>query len=160
MTRRAPRLVLFAFAAFAASASSASTAYAQQPDTAIRRPAQRTPPAAAASVPLLTPPDSAVALCVDGTWIKEPGVAGDCASRGGLKVAMPLRQKPPVVNRTAPLLMRTVSDEQAPPPANATGRCKDGTFLTTPVADNSCADRGGLAVRFPQRQLPPPRPRP
>lgn len=47
------------------------------------------------------------------------------------------------------------------PPAGATARCKDGTFLTTTLLDdNSCSDHGGIAVRLPQRQPPPPRPRP
>jgi len=46
------------------------------------------------------------------------------------------------------------------PPANATARCKDGTYLTTVVDDNTCRDNGGLTVAFPKRQAPPPRPKP
>ena len=75
----------------------------------------------------------------------------------------PAVQAPPPAPRatatTQPVMQRAlqVSDQA---PTDATARCKDGTFLTTPVDDNSCSDHAGLAVSFPQRQAPPPKPRP
>lgn len=45
------------------------------------------------------------------------------------------------------------------PPANATGRCKDGTWLTSTIVEStSCASNGGLASRFPVKSVPPKRP--
>ncbi len=43
-------------------------------------------------------------------------------------------------------------------PAGATGRCKDGTFLTGPVTEDRCTDKGGLAILIPARRVAPPRP--
>ena len=47
-----------------------------------------------------------------------------------------------------------VSDE---PPADATARCKDGTFISTTVDASTCVNNGGLAVRMPARPTPPPK---
>ena len=46
------------------------------------------------------------------------------------------------------------------PPANATARCKDGTFVTLAVDANTCADRGGIAVRLGLQRQAPRRPNP
>lgn len=45
-----------------------------------------------------------------------------------------------------------------PPPAGATARCRDGSYVTTPVDGSTCDGRGGLAVRLPVRPVPGPRP--
>lgn len=73
---------------------------------------------------------------------------------------------PPPIERPAPppralrvetqLLQSVVLDQ--PEPAGATGRCKDGTFLTGPVTEARCADKGGLAMLIPPRRTAPPRP--
>jgi hypothetical protein len=45
------------------------------------------------------------------------------------------------------------------PPANATGRCKDGTWVTSATVEaSSCTNNGGLAARFPQKPVLPKRP--
>jgi len=148
-----------AFLAAAAVVAAASSAGAQQPAGAPQPAAVRTPPAEnAVPAPILTPPDGAVALCKDGTWIKEPGAAGDCARFGGLNVAMPPRPTPPPAVQAATVQFRSVVDDQTPP-ANATGRCKDGTWLFAPPTQASCAEHGGSAVVFPVRTTPPPPPR-
>jgi len=49
-----------------------------------------------------------------------------------------------------------VSDE---PPAGATMRCKDGTYLTGTPSDARCAGFGGVAVLLPVPTPPPPAPR-
>jgi len=66
----------------------------------------------------------------------------------------------PAANATAKVTTTRASVTSDQPPAGATARCKDGTFLTTPADDNTCSDHGGLVVRFPQRQAPPQRPKP
>ncbi|MDQ2666090.1 MAG: hypothetical protein M3Z05_08785 [Gemmatimonadota bacterium] len=43
------------------------------------------------------------------------------------------------------------------PPAGATGRCKDGTFLVAPPSEEACSGKGGLAVRLPRAPIAPPR---
>lgn len=58
----------------------------------------------------------------------------------------------------APVPLATRADE--PQPANATARCKDGSFVTSPVDANTCAGSGGLLVSFPQRRTPTPPRRP
>ena len=66
-----------------------------------------------------------------------------------------VRQVPPApASRVVPsAAARSVS--VSPPPANATGRCKDGTYLTGAATDQACASHNGLAVAFPAaRQAP------
>lgn len=48
---------------------------------------------------------------------------------------------------------------EGPPPAGATARCRNGVYLYASVTDESCAENGGLAVRFPSKLAPPPPPR-
>ena len=59
----------------------------------------------------------------------------------------------PVARRSAVVEQRAsvISDI---PPDGATVRCKDGTFVLSPVDASSCSDRGGVAVVLPQRQVP------
>ena len=68
---------------------------------------------------------------------------------------------PPTPSPSAPTaaaaLDRAVQVEAQP--ANATGRCKDGTWLYSPPTQASCAEHGGSAVVFPTRPAPPPLPR-
>jgi hypothetical protein len=40
----------------------------------------------------------------------------------------------------------------------ATGRCKDGSYLTGAASEGRCADKGGLAVLFPVQPPAPKRP--
>lgn len=40
-------------------------------------------------------------------------------------------------------------------PASATGRCKDGTYLTATANDDACAGKGGLALRVPRAAAAP-----
>ena len=156
MSQRTSFLVLLSVVTLFAVTNSVR---AQQPAGVVQPPPMRTPPPADANPsPILTPPDGAVALCKDGTWIREPGVVDDCAKFGGLGIATPPRPKPPEVVRTAPRQIRAVVVDPTPP-ANATGRCRDGTYLYGPIADTSCSDHDGLAVRFPGHSTPP-RPRP
>ena len=42
----------------------------------------------------------------------------------------------------------------APPPANATARCRDGTYVVPPAVSGACTARGGLLVTIPQRAAP------
>lgn len=50
--------------------------------------------------------------------------------------------------------VRTDVARQAPP-AGATGRCKDGTFLTVAPSEEACLGRGGLAMRAPRVRTAP-----
>ena len=73
---------------------------------------------------------------------------------------------PPPIERPAPpprSLRAEVQPLQAvmvsqTEPVDATGRCKDGTFLTGPVTEDRCVDKGGLAILIPARRVAPPRP--
>lgn len=105
------------------------------------------------------PPDSnAVALCMDGSWIKTPGVVANCGTHGGLKVAMPAKRvPPPAPSAIAQPLFQAQAVESAPP-TNATGRCKDGTYVTGTIISNTCFDRGGLATSFPPPRTAPIKP--
>lgn len=60
----------------------------------------------------------------------------------------------PTQNAVAP-----ASAPDGPPPVGATARCKDGTYLFVPTTEQSCSDRGGIAVTFTPRPAPPTPPR-
>jgi hypothetical protein len=113
-------------------------------------PSPPAPPKTITPASALPPKDSAVALCNNGTFVMLPGTPADCASRGGLRVAMPPRAGPVVRRATTSQSVRPSLVEQGPP-AGATMRCKDGTYLTgTPAADR-CANNGGVAAIIPAR---------
>lgn len=50
--------------------------------------------------------------------------------------------------------VRSVSPSNDPP-AGATGRCKDGSYVSGAGPDASCASRGGLVVTFPAPRARP-----
>jgi len=121
------------------------------------------PPPVTAPAPV-TPPENAVALCSDDTFVLAPATVAACDARGGLKVAMPPRRVPPPAPDTAPgtapgmapvpMLMQVAPE--ATPPAGATMRCKDGTWLTGSPAGNRCVERGGVATILPPERVTPP----
>ena len=111
-----------------------------------------------------TPPDSAVALCMDGTWIKEPRTVADCTARGGLRVAMPPKLAPPPAPVSASAASRNVIAAQRATlntgiPAGATMHCKDDTYLFGAPAEFRCAQNGGVAAMMPANLPAPPPPR-
>jgi hypothetical protein len=72
----------------------------------------------------------------------------------------PLTRQPPRAYRVRSLGNVAKPDvAEIPAPAGATGRCKDGTYLTGPATDESCGGRGGLAIRMASPRKPPPAPR-
>jgi hypothetical protein len=116
-----------------------------------------TPPKVVVPASVLPPKDSAVALCNNGTFVMRPGTTADCASRGGLKIAMAHRATAataPVRRAVTSQSVRPATAEQAPP-AGATMRCKDGTYLTGVASADRCSGNGGLAVIFPVRPVAP-----
>lgn len=69
--------------------------------------------------------------------------------------APPAQAAPPAPRSTRAIVAEPrVAPASDVPPTNATARCKDGTFLVAPVEQSSCTDHGGLAVVFPQHQVP------
>lgn len=119
------------------------------------RPPAAVAPAAAASRQARAAVDSGPSVP------KSPGMPVDSAKPAPAVVnALDPRRAP--AERQVPPAVRTLRSAVAGPavsgpteaPEGATARCKDGTFLLTPVDVNSCLDRGGLVVAFPQRQLP------
>ena len=102
-----------------------------------------TPPVVAPPSPVSTVPDSI---------LRRRPVAAAVVTPPPLPVDQPTRAPLPTA---APALRAVVADE--PAPASATARCKDGSYLTGAANEVRCADKGGLAVRFPVITLPPAR---
>jgi hypothetical protein len=131
----------------AQTATKAPPPNAQQPvPPSQQRPAA--PPAPITASPAPVPPAGAVALCVDNTFVKDPGTVADCAKHGGLKVAMPPHAKT-VTRKANPTPAVGVAAASQAPPAGATMHCKDGTFLTGTPSKDRCANNGGLAAILP-----------
>jgi hypothetical protein len=123
----------------------------------------------AASTPITAPPANAVAQCADGTFLVPPSQPAACRAHGGLRVALPLQADPrlaaqarpapaPAVRAPALAAARAPAPSNAAAPADATMRCKDGTYLTGPPAEGRCDANGGLAVILVPRPTPPPPP--
>lgn len=143
----------------------ASRAVAQAPAAAPVRPAPASalPPDSVRPAPAAAPaepPANAVAQCRDGTFVVPPNDASACVSHRGLVVAFPQRTPPEAPSATrsvAPVAASRVAAPDAAPPAGATMRCKDGTYLTGAPAAGRCDAYGGLAVVLPPaREAPPP----
>lgn len=136
---------------------------AQEPPRAL--PPTSPPPTAPAAVAAPTaPPANAVAVCNDQSVILAPALPSACAARGGVKVTLPAyRAAPapeavkPVPKGPAAVTPSLVSDT---PPAGATMRCRDGTWLTGAAVASRCDANGGSAVILPAAPAAPPAPRP
>ena len=67
---------------------------------------------------------------------------------------MPSVAPPPFATTMSAVASATVTPDQLPP-AGATARCKDGTFLSGGAPDQGCAGKGGLSIVLtPPRQIP------
>lgn len=127
------------------------------PPTLLTLPAPATPPTPPKVVvpaSAMPPKDSAVALCNNGTFVMLPGTVADCASRGGLRVAMPPRRKAPAREAALSLSVRPAIVEQGPP-TGATMRCRDGIYLSGTASADRCANNGGLAAILPAKPPAP-----
>ena len=100
-----------------------------------------TPPVVAPPSPVSTVPDSI---------LRRRPVAAAVVTPPPLTVEQPTRAQ---LRTAAPALRAVVADE--PAPSSATGRCKDGSYLTGAASEARCADKGGLAVLFPVITPPP-----
>ena len=108
----------------------------------------------AAAAPFPAPPANAVALCADGTYLVAPAAPDGCTAHGGLRIRM-LPAAPPAPPGAVRVTTGPAALRAATPPAGATMRCKDGTFLAGAPSDAACTGHGGLAAALPApRQAP------
>ena len=134
---------------------------AQGPDRA-------TPPRPAAQEAPDAQPAGATARCRDGTFTtSEPASA--CAARGGVLVSFPVAPVPPRPRPAAATSVTSVPEDPAsvpagpaappppspgaveePQPADASGRCRDGSYVVAAEPDAACGGRGGILARFPR----------
>lgn len=137
---------------------------AQAQDTPPRQlpPASPPPPAPEAVRVPVPPPENAVALCNDQSFVLAPATPSACAARGGLKVVLPRRVAPATPAPAQPAQpaqqaqLQAAPAPSATPPTGATMRCNDGTWLTGPAAAARCDANGGLLVILPTHTPPPP----
>lgn len=130
-----------------------------------RLPTASPPPPAPVEAPrLIAPPANAVAQCGDFTFVVAPETPSACAARGGVKVVLPgaraaavppTAPAAPAVRATAPQPAATLRDDA--PPAGATMRCRDGSWLTGTPSASRCDRNGGLAVILPSTPPAPTR---
>lgn len=126
---------------------------------AAQEPARALPPASPAptapvAAPTLAPlPANAVAVCNDQSVIVAPATPSGCATRGGVKVTLPGHRTAPTPEAVRPAPKGPTAVTPAlrndTPPAGATMRCRDGTWLTGPAAAARCDGNGGSAVILP-----------
>ena len=89
--------------------------------------------------------------------VREVTTPGAASSTSRLPLLAPAVIPPPPAPVAASRITQAQISEPAnvAPPADATMRCKDGSYLTgEPVADR-CRERGGVAVILPQRPKTP-----
>jgi hypothetical protein len=149
----------------AATPAPARTAGVVQPSASALQP----PPGRARSAPpdssrlpvaaAVGQPAGAVARCRDGSFIIAPADPSACATHRGVGVLFPQRAPPPRPGATPQPVARVVAQPSAPP-AGATMRCKDGTWLSGAPAAGRCDANGGTAVILPSPRPAPPTPLP
>lgn len=110
-------------------------------------------------------PKGATAQCKDGTFSKAKTQRGACSGHGGIaswfadskaesKIApRPRDTKPPAAAG------RSNAPVAANAPANATGRCKDGSYTTASSKRGACSGHGGLATWSADAAKTPSQPR-
>lgn len=140
---------------------------AQEPPSAPPRalPAASPAPTAPAAAPApVVPPANAVALCNDQSFILAPAAPSACATRGGLKVTLPAYRAVPTPEAVRPAPKGPTAATPAlvsdTPPAGATMRCRDGSWLSGAPAPGRCDGNGGTAAILPVAPPIPPAPRP
>jgi hypothetical protein len=84
-------------------------------------------------------PEGATARCGDGTYSQTQG-QGTCSSHGGVAEWLPADETVPA-NPTTNQSSRTQGDI----PAEATARCKDGTYSRSTHRSGTCSYHGGVA---------------
>jgi hypothetical protein len=101
---------------------------------------------------------------MNGTFVNLPGTPADCASRGGLRVALASRIKAPPPAPGTPAAVATAAARSSSvrvvsaavaPPTGATARCKDATYVTTTPSPTVCDAHGGVSVIFPAAKATP-----
>lgn len=139
------------------AAPSAAPLGAQEPVRPLS-PASPPPPAPAAAPKPVPPPADAVAQCTDLSFVVAPAGPAACSARGGVKVILPGARKAPTTAAAAPAARAAeppAIGRNDTPPAGATMRCKDGTWLTGSPAASRCDRNGGLAAILPAASTPP-----
>lgn len=168
------RIMVFAGLALACGAASASAqapaapvpqqpAAAQAP--AVRQPERATAPAiapaaqarAAAAQPTQAAPVLPVTRFSPPPDSTRPAANAAAAAAAQTRVAAPRRYvpAPPAQNATPVNVSMSAMIATTPQPANATMRCKDGTWLTGPAADGRCSANGGTALILPAARTAP-----
>ncbi|MFA6165658.1 MAG: DUF3761 domain-containing protein [Gemmatimonadaceae bacterium] len=173
-----PRFVHLALLTAALVASAEATAQSAPPPPRRDSAPALLPPPPVARPEAVTPrtrPAAIVAPSVDETARRAPvEPLPASAAVESVRPALTSTQQPqsvreaPRVDPPPPTPVNRASVQRAaeappapdgPPPAGATARCKDGTYLFTPTTQESCSDRGGLAVILASRPVPPTPPR-
>ena len=105
---------------------------------------------ASATIPLLPPPAGS----------PRPDAPPPRTERIALANPAPLTQAPPRAVRVRNFgnVVKTNGAEVAAP-LGATGRCRDGTYVSGDASDASCGGRGGLAIHMPGQRKPAPAPK-
>ncbi|MCE9601363.1 MAG: DUF3761 domain-containing protein [Gemmatimonadetes bacterium] len=142
-------------------AAVAASLAAQDPPRTL--PAASPPPTAPAPAPkVVAPPANAVAQCNDLTFVVPPAQPAACGTRGGVKLTLPGVRPAPAAPATTPSVRAAAAQPAAnarndAPPAGATMRCRDGTWLSGTPSESRCDRNGGLAVILPAPRAAPAR---
>lgn len=154
----------------------ATAADAQQRETAV--PASSAGSARQAPTPILTGsgPNGATLRCRDGSYPAPMAPTSACDGKGGVLVRFPVKATPQQAATAAPPAARSAARSNplpAPPesfvpwraraaqvnaqnaaqrpPAGATLRCNDGTWIVSDTTQARCANAGGVQMRLPHR---------
>ena len=108
------------------------------------------PQAPAAAAPSAAPAGATFA-CKDGSYSKSKSAKGACSKHGGIDHALTGGQAPAAESAPAGASEATPSAGKAPmaarpsdAPANATAKCKDGTYSESKQHSGACSHHGGV----------------
>jgi len=111
-----------------------------------------------ASVAAQSKPKNATAQCKDGSYSTAKTERGACSNHGGVatwfgapsnaetKTATTGKTSPPNATATKEATKATAKAGGTPPPPDATGQCKDGTYTKAKSKRGACGGHGGIGT--------------
>jgi hypothetical protein len=91
------------------------------------------------------PPAGATGRCKDGSFTESATKRGACKGHGGVAEWLATKTNESAAKTEKKAKSTTAEATPSTPPADATGKCKDGSYTTSASKKGACRGHGGVA---------------